>query len=419
MKVVHLSSSDLSGGASIACKRISDALRLMGIDSHLLVQKKISNDPTIITTTQGLLSKLKLNLRILLDEGFIRLFTNQERGRFSDPKIGLDISNHPLVNESDIINLHWINGGFLSLNSLKKLGALNKPIVWTLHDMWAFTGGCHYSLECEKFWSECKNCPTLKNSGEKDLSNKIFYQKKFFENMNITIVTCSKWLMHEAKKSALVGNLKVENIPNPLNTDVYKPADRKIAREKLGLNENRFYILFGAMNIVDVRKGFDKLLQSLKKLSEELPESKNEIEILIFGKANEKLLNNIPYKRHYFGNLKNEDDIVAVYNSADIFVAPSVQDNLPNTVLESLSCGTPVVAFDVGGFPDMIDHLKNGFLAKSGSSEDLAEGIRWYLTNKQDYTNQSTYARNKVEMYFNQTEIANKYINLYRSLIQD
>jgi glycosyltransferase involved in cell wall biosynthesis len=323
-----------------------------------------------------------------------------------------------MIIDSDIINLHWINGGYLSITSLKKLGALNKPIVWTLHDMWAFTGGCHYSLDCKKFQSQCNNCPSLKNAGDQDLSNKIFNQKKFFQDINLTLVTCSKWLKQEAEQSKLFCSKRVENIPNPLDIEFYRPISIKDARHKLRLSENKFYILFGAMNIVDLRKGFDKLLHSLNKLAEELPDYKNQIEVMVFGKANEKLLNSIPYKRHYFGNLKNEDDIVAVYNSADIFVAPSIQDNLPNTVLESLSCGTPVVAYNVGGFPDMINHLKNGYLAEPGSIEDLTEGIKRYLTNEKDYQSQSTYAREKVEKYFNQNEIARKYIQLYGSLIK-
>ena len=290
MKVVHLSSSDISGGASIACKRISDALILENVDSNLLVQKKSSPDHKVQSTTNSFISRLHYNLRFALDEGYIRLLTNQQRGRFSNPFIGIDIADHPLIINSDIINLHWINGGFLSLNTLKKLGELGKPIVWTLHDMWAFTGGCHYSLDCRKFEKECNYCPSLKQSGKNDKSNKIFSEKKYFKELNLTIVTCSKWLKLEAEKSALLGEKKILNIPNPLDTEFYKPLDKILSRKKLGLSENKIYILFGAMNLVDERKGFRYLLDSLNKLASGSPDTKVKIEILVFGKANDETL---------------------------------------------------------------------------------------------------------------------------------
>ena len=419
MKVIHLSSSDFSGGASIACKRISDALILENIDSNLLVQRKLSPDDKVKSTTNNFLSRLHYNLRFALDEGFIRLFTNQQRGRFSNPLIGIDIADHPLIINSDVINLHWINGGFLSLNNLKKMGKLGKPIVWTLHDMWAYTGGCHYSLNCRKFESECNYCPSLKRSGKNDVSNKIFSEKKFFNELNLTIVTCSKWLKQEAERSALLSKKRIVNIPNPLNTDLFRPLDKTAARKKLGLSDNKTYLLFGAMNIIDERKGFKYLLKSLNKLASDSPGTKDTTEILVFGKANNEILNSIPFKCNYFGNLKSEEEVIACYNSADIFIAPSLQDNLPNTVLESLSCGTPVISFNIGGLPDMIDHLGNGYLAHAGSIEDLVNGIKWYINNKGNYVQLRLNAREKVVNNFSQEVVAKKYKELYTSLIKN
>jgi glycosyltransferase involved in cell wall biosynthesis len=419
LKVVHLSSSDLSGGASIACKRISDSLALSGVDSNLLVQKKSSSDDRVLSTTNSLLSKLHYYLRFAFDEGFIRLFTNQKRGRFTNPFVGLDLSKHQLILKSDIIHLHWINGGYLSLNSIEKLKQLNKPIVWTLHDMWAFTGGCHYSLDCRKFTEDCSNCPSLRFSGKKDTSQRIFNNKSFFSELNLTVVTCSKWLKQEAHKSILLCEKKVVNIPNPLDTDLYKPIDSKVARKKLGLNENKIYILFGAMNLIDERKGFKYLLKSLNELASDSPVTRDRIEILVFGKANNEMIKSIPYKCHYFGNIKTEEEVIACYNSADIFIAPSLQDNLPNTVVESLSCGTPVVSYNVGGLPDMIDHLENGYLAQARSVEDLVNGINWYLDNRANVNQLRIKARNKAEKYFSQGAVARQYKELYSSLIQN
>lgn len=419
MKVVHLSSSDLSGGASIACKRISDAQVLNGVDSNLLVQKKSSPDDKVQSTTNNFLSRLHYNLRFALDEGFIRLLTIQQRGRFSNPFIGLDITNHPLIIDSDVINLHWINGGFLSLDILEKIGKLGKPIVWTLHDMWAFTGGCHYSLDCRKFEKECNYCPSLKSAGENDVANKIFREKSFFEKLNLTIVTCSKWLKQEAEKSMLLGKKRIVNIPNPLDTEFYKPSDIILSRKNLGLSENKIYILFGAMNLIDERKGFKYLLKSLNKLASDSPDTKETIEILVFGKANTKIINSIPFKCHYFGNIKSEDEVIACYNSADIFIAPSLQDNLPNTVVESLSCGKPVVSFNVGGLPDMIDHLKNGYLVQVGSVEDLVSGINWYINNPANHDQLRLNAREKAVKNFSREVVAKQYKELYRSIIKN
>ena len=417
MKVIHLSSSDISGGASIACKRINAALIANGIDSNLLVQKKISFDPRVKSTTNNFLSKLSYYSRFVLDEGYIRLFTNQKRGRFTNPFVGLDISNNPLVQTVDIIHLHWINGGYLSLNSIKKLKQLNKPIVWTLHDMWAFTGGCHYSLECRKFETECNNCPSLKNAGMTDMSNKIFRNKDFFDGINLTVATCSNWLKLEAEKSHLLRNKRIVNIPNTLDTNLYIPTDVRTAREKFSLQKDKIYILFGSMNIIDERKGFKYLLDSMKKLASESDNTNELIEIIIFGKANEKILDSIPFNKHYFGNFKSEEDIISAYNAADIFIAPSLQDNLPNTVLESLSCGTPVVAYNVGGLPDMIDHLNNGYLAEANSVEGLTNGIKWYLNNRTSDDSLKVNARQKVLTNFTQEIVAEKYIELYTSLI--
>ena len=419
MKVVHLSSSDLSGGASIACKRISDSLALNGVDSNLLVQKKISLDSRVQLITNNLLSRLHYNLRFSLDEGFIRLFTKQSRGRFTNPFVGLDISKHPLILHSDIIHLHWINGGYLSLNSLEKLKQLNKPIVWTLHDMWAFTGGCHYSLDCRKFEESCSNCPSLKFSGKKDASQRIFNNKSFFSDLNLTVVTCSKWLGDVAKKSSLFHDNKIINIPNPVDFQKFRPIDKTLSQKKIGLNPDKFYILFGAMNIIDERKGFKYLLDALKKIKSEFSNSKDKIEVLIFGKANETELKNIPFKYHYFGRFKDDEELIGCYNAADIFLVPSLQDNLPNTVLESLSCGTPVVAFNVGGIPDMIDHLSNGYLAKEKSVEDLINGIKWFVDNQNKLYAVKSNAREKIIKNFSREVVAKQYKELYTSLIQN
>ncbi len=418
MKIVHLSTSDLSGGAAIACKRIVDAQALNGIDSALLVQKKISSDPKVCSTTTNLFSLLHYNLRFVLDEGYIRLLTNQSRGRFSNPVFGKDMSHHPLIVNSDIINLQWINGGFLSLNTLRKIGNLGKPIVWTFHDMWAFTGGCHYVGECTKFLAECKHCPALKLSSGKDLSNKIFNQKRsIFNKLNLTIVTTSRWLGNEASRSELLKGKQVEVIPTPLDSGKYKPIDKKEAREKLKLDSKKKIILFGAMNVNDERKGFRYLIEALNILK--TSSGNLEIELAVFGKLNEIVIKKVPYKVNQLGHLKSETEIVSAYNSANVFIVPSLEDNLPNTVMESLSCGTPVVAFDVGGIPDMVENGKNGILTKPKSVEEIAAGILKIISDDDLQRKMSIESREKILKEFDQVSVVRKYKVLYNNLIQN
>ncbi|HSW53828.1 MAG TPA: glycosyltransferase family 4 protein [Ignavibacteriaceae bacterium] len=418
MKVVHLSSSDLSGGAAIACKRIVDAQAINGIDSALLVQKKISSDPRVYSTTSNILSKLHYNYRLILDEGYIRLLTNQSRGRFSNPFFGKDISNHPLIVNADVINLQWINGGFLSLNTLRKIGSLRKPIVWTLHDMWAFTGGCHYVADCDKYLSECKQCPALRISSNRDCSSKIFIQKReIYNNLDLTILTTSRWLGREASRSGLLKNKKVVTIPTPIDSDLYKPLSKNSSREKMKLPLAKKIILFGAMNLSDERKGFKYLIEALKKINT-LKEA-SYIELAVFGKIDESVLTKIPFKVNQLGRLKSETEIVAAYNSADIFAAPSLEDNLPNTIMESMSCGTPAVAFNAGGIPDMIDNNQNGILAKLKSSDELSDGLLKILFNDELRKKMSEESRKKVLKNFNSEVVVNKYKELYSNLIEN
>lgn len=419
MKVVHVSNSDTNGGAALAALRICRAQQyISNLDSKLLVQLKKSNDKNVFSTQLSLTNKISSALRFALDELAIRLLTLQSKGRFSFPFFGEDITKFDLIKNSDIINLHWINGGFLSLNSLKKIGELKKPIVWTLHDMWAFTGGCHYSSGCEKFIDNCLKCPSLLFKSESDLSEKIFsIKKEIFENLNLTIVTCSKWLAKEASRSRLFSNKKIIIIPNPIDTDFFKPLNLKTSRENLQLPLDKKIILLGAMNLKDERKGFRYLVEALNIIKDTKNILIPEFELLVFGKLDATLLDKIPIKVHQLGKLNTENEIVMAYTSADIYVAPSLEDNLPNTIMEAMACGVPVAAFNVGGIPDMIDNGQNGILAEVKSSNDLADGIRRILVDKELHRNFSGAAREKTLKQFNRKTITEKYYEVYSSIL--
>jgi len=295
---------------------------------------------------------------------------------------------------------------------------LDKPIVWTFHDMWAFTGGCHYVGDCKKFLAECGNCPALKLSSEKDISNKIFNHKRsIFKKLNLTIVTTSRWLASEASRSKLLEVKRVHIIPTPIDSQKYRPIDRNLARERLRLSSGRKIILFGAMNLNDERKGFHYLIEALKVIK--TLSGNSEIELAVFGKLDEGNISRIPFKVNQLGQLKTEDEIVAAYNSADVFVAPSLEDNLPNTIMESMACGTPVVAFGIGGISDMVDNGKNGILTKLKSVEELAGGILKIISDDDLQGKMSIASREKILNAFDQASVVRKYKELYNNLIQN
>ena len=381
-KIVHLSTSDLNGGAAIAAFRIHKAQLKSGINSKLLVQSKYSDNPDVISLIQSPSDKIKNYARRVGDKLIAKTLSITDWDSFTFPYFGLDVSGNNIIKEADIIVLHQTSGGFLSLNSLSNFIALNKPLIFTLHDMWAFTGGCHYNNDCENYLDRCGNCPQLKSSNENDFSRKIHLRKKVvYDKLNLNIITCSNWLNTEAKRSALFHEKRIKTIHNPINQDMFKPGDKLFSRRKLNLPPDKTLILIGAMNLNIERKGFKYLISALNIISKSQGELNKNMDIVIFGSLDENILNEIPLRVHQLGKIDNESGLVHCYNSADVFVAPSLQDNLPNTVIESLSCGTPVVAFDIGGMPDMIEHLKNGCRAELKSSEDLATGIVTLLSD--------------------------------------
>ena len=310
--------------------------------------------------------------------------------------------------------MHWICKGLLRPESLAKF---NKPIVWTLRDMWAFTGGCHYTGNCTKYQENCGSCPQLGSNTNNDLSRQIWYRKKkAWQELDLTIVTISHWLAECAKQSSLFSNKRVEVIHNAVDESKFKPIPKNIARDILNLPQDKKIILFGAINATkDPRKGFQYLIPALKKLSNNGWQEATEL--LIFGAYRPKEPLNLGMKSHYMGRLYDDPTIALTYASADVTVIPSIQEAFGKTALESLSCGTPVVSFDSTGLKDIVEHQENGYRAKCFSSDDLACGIAWVLENKQRWQTLSQKAREKVEREFTLKTQATKYSNLYREIL--
>ncbi len=410
LKVVIINTAETKGGAAVACNRLHIGLNELGVNSKMLVRHKSSSDESVFEFTKSKWS-MRWNLFQFYVELFFLKFFKTKNYDFSIPYFGPKLEHHPLIKDADVVHIHWAQNSYLNLSTLENLKKLNKPIVWTLHDMWAFTGGCHYNQSCRKFETECSQCPQLKNQHLIDLSNWIFKQKQNIYSDKFHIVTPSNWLSAEAKKSKLFSNNNISTIPYNIDFNLFKPQEKKSSKEYFGINPEKKIILFVSMNVEDPRKGFDYLRKAIIELEQSIPNWREQYEVLAIGRNNDDQY--FETKIHFTGRLSSFDIISKAYSAADVFVAPSVQDNLPNTVIESLSCGTPVVAFNIGGMPDMIEHNYNGSLAEFGNIEALSKGILDCLTK--DFRNNCI---ESAQRKFSTKKEVQKYIDLYSQLIE-
>lgn len=411
--ILHLSTFHLEGGAGVAATRLHRALLHGGINSKMLIPIIHQAEQGVTPLAETVWQKRKSWLRFVGER--LSFLPNEKdssvRFAFSAADIGTDISQHPLVQQADIIHLHWINFGFLSLNSLRKLFALGKPVVWTLHDMWAFTGGCHYSRGCNHYLTHCHQCPYLSHPGEYDISFTQFEEKrKLYTSTQICVVSPSQWLTNLVQSASLTKLLPSQTVPNCIDTNQFKPLEIQQVRHKLQLPQDKKLLLFAGANTQDPRKGFLYFKEALTQVL-----ANTEIEVLIFGKANTRNFEDFPVPVHYLGSISNPEDMVDIYNASDLIVVPSLEDNLPNTIMEAMACGTPAVGFKTGGIPEMIDHQTNGYLAEVRSSHALAEGINWVLHQNRDGS-LSQAARNKVIECYSESVVAAQYNHIYKSL---
>jgi glycosyltransferase involved in cell wall biosynthesis len=364
-----------------AALRLHRAFLKNGIDSSMITLHRAVNDDEKIKQ-KGKLSSITARLD-RSTQAYLNKNNIKEFGAFSYPILGSDISHLNEIRNADIIYIHWVLGGFLNLTDFEKLAKLGKPVIYLMQDMWNITGGCHHSFTCEKYKSHCFNCQVFPKQKIKDLSFKGFEKKLnlYSKYNNLYFIAPSKWLYECAKQSGLTKNKPLFHIPNIIEKDFFKPFDKTIAKKILNINPNEAVIAFGATSIDSPYKGWDYLLKALKILASEIEFKK--ISVLIFGGGYKKeIAAEIPFQTIFTGYLRDEYSPVMIYNAADVFIAPSLADNLPTTILESLSCGTSVVGFNVGGIPDMIKHKENGYLAKYKDANDIAEGIKFCLNNK-------------------------------------
>lgn len=415
LKPLLLSTYDqFGGGAPRATYRLHQALRQLGVLAHLMVDSKTSDDATIIGPTTEL-EKGLVRLKPVLNRLPLKRYPQRQPTPFSAQWLPERSPAKIAQLNPNLIHLHWVCDGFIKIENLGRYG---KPLIWTLRDMWPFTGGCHYSYTCQKYTQTCGKCPQLNSNHDHDLSRRIWQRKaKAWKALNLTVVALSHWMATCARNSTLFQNKRIEVIPNGIDTNIYRPFDVALARQIFNLPPNKTYILFGAQAaLTDERKGFALLSSALQALKSKVDD--NDIALLIFGATKPPCPPNLGYKTHYLGTLCDDVTLALLYAAADLFVLPSQADNLPNTVLEAMACGTPCVSFAVGGVPDLIDHQVNGYLAEPFSSQSLATGIAWLLADEARRKQCASQARCKVESTFTREQIARQHLNLYQQVME-
>lgn len=393
MKVLLVSTSDLAGGGAIAAYRLMEALNKNGVKAKMLVRDKQSSSVTV-AQVGTIIPKVMERLHIMS-------YLKGKLWEADTADFGIDITRTEEYKEADIIHLHWINQGMISLSCLKQMIKDGKKIVWTLHDEWPYLGICHYRGDCKE--TACMNCPLLPGN----IAHKRYLKKQeLYKKGNITFVGCSVWITQRAQQA--MPEAQVVHINNCIPHNIFRHIDQQEARKKLGLPLDKKIILFCSQNLNDERKGFAYLQQALNQLTihnsqfiikdspSPLGETEGGLSTVCIGKGGRYI--------------SSPEEMATMYAAADVFVIPSLQDNLPNTIAEAMSCGTPCVGFNVGGIPEMIDHQQNGYVAKYKDVTDLAEGICYVLSHDMREA-----ALHKASSAYGETHVAQNYINVYES----
>lgn len=412
MKVLQVNEHDSRGGAARAARTLHESLLNEGIDSWMFVQKRTLDDPRVI----GPEGKFKQGLGLVRgpwDTRRLRKYPEREGAVFS-PNLLKDRYVEPMnLVSADIQHLHWIGSGFLQIESLSRLKG---PLVWTLHDQWAMTGGCHNSFGCERFTAQCGSCPVLHSTIENDLSRTIYLRKRrAWPSLNLHIVTPSRWLGEDCQRSSLLSRFPNTVIPNGLNLKVFRPWDKRIAREALDLPQDKLCVLFGAMAATsDKNKGFAELVQALQHLREDR-EIAERIILLIFGAFAPSSPPNLGFPVRYMGVLHDNPTIAMLYSSADVVVVPSLYENFPTTALEAAACGVPCTGFATTGVKEIIEDGITGFLAKPYDALELARAIGMGLrAGPQMHAD----ARKRAEDLYDWRATARAHIKLYESILE-
>jgi glycosyltransferase involved in cell wall biosynthesis len=409
MKVLHLNHFDIYGGAARAAYRIHSAVRQTGVDSWMGVDHKTSDDSHVLGP-RSKLEKALIRLRLAGGRAVASLLKTNNTILHSPSILNTPRANYLKTSTPNIIHLHWICGEMLSISAI---GRLPEPVVWTLHDMWAFCGAEHYTEDYRWQDGYKRNNRPPYESGF-DLNRWVWERKRKHWKHPFQIVTPSQWLAKCVRASVLLQDWPVTVIPNPIDTDVWAPVDQRIARSLLGLPQDEPLVLFGAMGGgKQPIKGFDLLFKAL----EHLADVRKDLHLVIFGENAPRDPLHLAFPIHYVGHLHDNISLRLLYSAADVMLIPSRQDNLPNTGVESLSCGTPVVAFNACGLPDIVKHKLTGYLAKAFDPEDLAQGIQWILHEPKRLTKLGISARDFALKRFSYSIVGSQYRDMYKSIL--
>lgn len=419
MKVLIVNTSESIGGAAIAANRLTKALLQNGVKAKMLVRDRQTDDAATITF--GLKWKMKWHF---LWERFViwchNGFSRKHLFSIDIANAGEDITALPAFKEADVVHLHWVNQGLLSLRNIEKILHSGKPVVWTLHDMWPCTGICHHAQGCTGFHSTCGQCRYLRFPQENDLSQKVFLAKsRIYPQGTLHLVAVSHWLHQQVKASTLTGSLPSSVIPNTLSLQHFQIRDKQDSRTKLGLPQEKAIILFGAARIDDPIKGFPTLLMAIEELISNGRFRRKDLHLAYFGKIKypQQILPLIPIDYTDLGWIKDAETLSVIYSAVDTVVCASRYETFGQTLIEAQACGCLPVSFNNSGQTDIIQHRKNGYLAEAYSTKDLAKGMEWALTEGKGEVSAEE-MRNEVMHRYSGDVVAQQYIKLYEDLLQ-
>lgn len=405
MKVLHLVAGELSGGAARGAYWLHCALRELGVESVLLTNGAENlGDSSVVAIGSSRTHRLKCALLGELWKLPLYLYRKRQKRIFHTGLEGLNFMAFDAYKNASVVHLHWING----LVAMRAFGKIKKPLVWTMRDMWPLTGGCHYALDCRRYRVGCGQCPQLGSGVDTDLSQWVVRNKRACLPKQLKIVGVSDWLTECARESRVFSGYCIETISNNVDTRQFLPIDMAVARNILGIPFDKHVVLVGAQRISDFYKGFDLFVKAIKTVR------RRDIHVLVFGEATGDDVAGLEVSYTRLGFLCDIVSLRLAYSAADVFVAPSRMDAFPKTLVEALSCGTPVVCFDATGPRDIVEHQVTGFKAKAFDPEELGFGIQWVLSrDKETRERFRQNARDRAVTRFDSLVIAKQYIAIY------
>ncbi|HSA83011.1 MAG TPA: glycosyltransferase [Geminicoccaceae bacterium] len=412
-RVLLLSYSDGGGGAGRAAYRLLQGLRAEGVRARMAALDPVTGDPAVLGP-QARFGRVSGPMRSSVDRLPLGLVMRGPRPMFSPAWLPERLARRVRQIAPEAVHLHWISGGMLRIESLARLG---RPLIWTMHDMWAFTGGCHYDDGCGRYLEACGRCPVLGSARHNDLSSWVMRRKRrAWQGVPITLVAPSRWLAERARASSLFRDRPVHVIPNGLDLDRFQPVDPGLARRLLGLPPERSYLLFGAFDPGgERRKGFGLLKEALQRLAGS--GWRERLDLLVVGAPTPAAPPELGLRAHFLGVLRDELSMALALAAADAVVVSSTQENLPNMAVEAFACGRPCVGFAVGGLPDIVEDGASGRLAPPFDTGELAAAITWVLHDEERRRALGRAARQKAEQTFDLRLVARRYAELYAEVL--